>query len=199
MMLNVLFLLIPVSAIPIEGVTGFRPFGKVEQPANTKVKTIVRGFGTQNFTCTTDGKFMPLGAVARLYDLSSVQMQLPENKATKQARMSKFDTPLIGQPIGYHESEIGSDGKAAPVWSFANDMQSRFHGKLLEAVDGPVAPAENVKWLLLGASGKGQYADYVIRSETLGGLPPTRRVTFIALSITKLLTGAIVVVQLENT
>lgn len=166
-----IYVLACVSAVPLHNDAAFRPYGKIEQPANTKVKSIVRGYGTQNFTCN-GGKFEPLGAVARLYDLSSVQTQLPENKATKTPKLSKFDTPLIGNPVGYHSSVIGADGKAEPVWAFGPNLD--IHGRLLEAADSPVAPGDNVRWLLLAATGKGQYADFVIRSETLGGYAPSR-------------------------
>jgi len=157
----------------------------VVPPANTTLIQVTLGFGTQNYTCQS-GKFVNVGAVAEVFDISCLQSLPPIASAlapsalalSTAANASTVDlltlittvARMSGYQLANHYFD-SSTGALSPVFNFAVSGGSYFVGK--KAVDIPAPTGtQDVDWLLL-QNVRGSAAVYVVREETAGGQPPT--------------------------
>ncbi|KZT51749.1 hypothetical protein CALCODRAFT_420745, partial [Calocera cornea HHB12733] len=141
------------------------------------------GFGTQNYTCT-GGKFVNVGALAQVFDISCIQ-ELPAISANLAAAINEIQgleggiafenwIAKVAQWSGFKLADHyfdTSSGSLAPVFNFQVSGGDFVIGKKLQDLPDPTNPAVNVDWLQLTAVA-GDAAKFLVREQTAGGQPP---------------------------
>ncbi|EJU04608.1 hypothetical protein DACRYDRAFT_98503 [Dacryopinax primogenitus] len=151
-------------------------------PANVSIVQVTIGFGAQNYTCT-QGKYVNVGAVAQVFDISCIQnlpsisaglsLAINELESVAGEGLLNFITMLAkmgGFKLADHYFDTSS-GALAPVFNFQISGGGFAIGKKLQDIPDPVNPIKNVDWLQLTAV-QGDAAKFLVREQTVGGQPP---------------------------
>ncbi|KZO96601.1 hypothetical protein CALVIDRAFT_563680 [Calocera viscosa TUFC12733] len=152
-------------------------------PSNVSLIQVTIGFGTQNYTCT-NGKYVNVGALAQVFDISCVQnlpaissalsLGINELEHIDGETILNFVTTLAkmgGFKLADHYFDT-SIGTLSPVFNFQVSGGGFAIGKKLQDIPDPVNPAVNVDWLQLQAVA-GDAAKFLVREQTAGGQPPS--------------------------
>ncbi|KAF8202499.1 hypothetical protein BJ912DRAFT_444183 [Pholiota molesta] len=152
----------------------------------TPASFVLLGVGIQNYTCSTTGTYVSIGAVAELYDLSCLSAVPAAFNAIQDQAFTTWTAttsstlgpkangclPLMGQH--YFVTSPSGTG-LSPVWDFrAASAQGNPNAFVLGAKVGDLpAPtgSQDVDWLQL-KNVSGSLATSVYRVDTRGGQPP---------------------------
>ncbi|KZO96622.1 hypothetical protein CALVIDRAFT_536988 [Calocera viscosa TUFC12733] len=152
-------------------------------PSNASLSQVTIGFGTQNYTCTS-GKFVNVGALAQVFDISCIQ-ELPAISANIAAAINEIQQldggialenwlAKMAQWSGFKLADHYFDtsiGTLSPVFNFQVSGGDFVIGKKLQDIADPFNPTVNVDWLQLTAVA-GDAAKFLVREQTAGGQPP---------------------------
>ncbi|KZT51746.1 hypothetical protein CALCODRAFT_521181 [Calocera cornea HHB12733] len=152
-------------------------------PSNVSLVQVTMGLGTQNYTCT-NGKYVNVGALAQVFDISCLQ-NLPaisaafsqavnELELVDGASLLNFGITLAkmgGFKLADHYFDT-SAGPLSPVFNFQVSNGGFAIGKKLMDLPDPTNPTVNVDWLQLEAIA-GDAAKFLVREQTAGGQPPS--------------------------
>lgn len=149
-----------------------------------KVQFVGLGLGTQNYTCSAEGKPVSAGAVAKLYDVSCL-VSLPFFKNVTDVAMrlggarqrgavtAELSRNLGGNPLtlGDHYFFTNAAGGISPKFDFtASQRKSSFVvSKRTNGIPSPQG-ATNIDWLELGKV-EGNIGTQVFRLDTRLGQP----------------------------
>jgi len=177
-----------ISAISLPDALVADSFGETnltvfDPPSNVSLAQVTIGLGTQNYTCT-NGKYVNVGALAQVFDISCIQ-NLPlislalsqgilELEGVAGNALLNFAT-MIAKQGGFKLADHyfdNSTGALAPVFNFQVSGGGFAIGKKLVDLPAPVNPSVNVDWLQLEAI-KGDAAKFLVREQTNGGQPPS--------------------------
>ncbi|EJU04606.1 hypothetical protein DACRYDRAFT_98502 [Dacryopinax primogenitus] len=152
-------------------------------PSDATLSQVTIGFGTQNYTCT-NGKFVNVGALAQVFDISCVQ-ELPAISASISAVINEIQglnggialeemlakmAQWAGFKLADHYFDTSS-GSLAPVFNFQVSGGDFVIGKKVLDIADPFNPVVNVDWLQLSALA-GDAAKFLVREQTAGGQAP---------------------------
>jgi len=155
---------------------------------SSPAKFVAAGVGNQNYTCTPAGNYSSIGAVAHLYDISSLSADPTFSKIqdclydawTKDSDTNPLDGGLDnlvqGQfrlsLLGVH-TFVEFNGASDPSFDFTQSTgDSSDFVTATKAGSIPSSDSQSVAWLSLkGVSG--DLATQVFRVETKGGNPPS--------------------------
>jgi len=154
-----------------------------DPPSNVSLAQVTIGLGTQNYTCT-NGKYVNVGALAQVFDISCIQ-NLPAISAVLSGAIQELEgvdgegllnflimlAKMGGFKLADHYFDTSS-GSLAPVFNFQISGGGFAIGKKLVDLPSPINPAVNVDWLQLEAI-KGDAAKFLVREQTQGGQPPS--------------------------
>jgi len=175
------------------------PLSSAQQSAlgspSTPLSAVGIGFGVQNYTCSADNVFVAAGAVAEIFNITSLAN-------TNTSLLSNISNEVFGYWNGSSDNTtiqqiidslpkyvpadtilaqhyfIGNEtGGLSPVWDFRatekfkGDDDAVFVGKVL-ANASDADPTKNVPWLHLGKV-SGNISDEVYRIFTVGGVAPS--------------------------
>ncbi|PPQ63120.1 hypothetical protein CVT24_005831 [Panaeolus cyanescens] len=155
-------------------------------PPPNPATAVLLGVGYQNYTCSAQGKYTAVGAVADLFDLSCLSKNKKdfaevEDKAynqwisTRQAKFNPKDCGGSAPPfVGYHFFQPTAAGGIAPVWDLRTYMRNPdayVVGARVAGVPAPDGNGKNVDWLELKGV-EGSLAGPIYRTETRGGVAP---------------------------
>ncbi|KAI0090378.1 hypothetical protein BDY19DRAFT_769437 [Irpex rosettiformis] len=156
-------------------------------------------FGTQNYTCTKANNFTNVGAVAQLFDVSCLvnasffnEVQIPLFNAwntfpmlTIQDFINFFHESNPPEVLAQHyfvPNPVTGQG-LSPKWDFRSSGNPKFVGAdqavfVGQGVGNVPAPnrTTDIAWLNVANIGRdkgGQIADQVLRTNTIGGQPPS--------------------------
>jgi len=165
-------------------------------PPTTPLSAVGLGFGVQNYTCSANNVFVSAGAVAELFDISSLASVnsglvytihdtlfdfwngSQSGNATIQQLIEELPSVApAGAILAQHYFIENETGGISPVWDFratpkfGGIADAVLVGKTLANVSD-VNPTQNIPWLHVGKV-SGDIADEVYRIFTVGGVPPS--------------------------
>ncbi|KAF8515961.1 hypothetical protein JB92DRAFT_2542830, partial [Gautieria morchelliformis] len=162
----------------------------VTLPSGVKPRFITVGLGTQNYTCSSSGTYINVGAVAELLDISCLVSDKAFTSLRKRAPFPDSDAvwehearvrALLGPNrlrLGQHYFETNPTGAAGvtPVFDFRgdllkNDSQAFTAVTKLGGLLAPTNSTQDVDWLELSTF-QGNAASFVFRVDTHFGQPP---------------------------
>jgi len=162
----------------------------------TPLSAVGLGFGVQNYTCSVKNVFVSTGAVAELFDISSLASMSgglvytihdvlfnfwngsQSGSATIQQLIDALPCAVPSNAIlSQHYFIENETGGISPVWDFRATPEFEgisdavFVGKVSANVSD-VNAAQNIQWLHVGKV-SGDVADEIYRIFTVGGVPPS--------------------------
>ncbi|XP_006463452.1 hypothetical protein AGABI2DRAFT_144757 [Agaricus bisporus var. bisporus H97] len=191
------FLLVSSSPIQVSGceVPNFQSLMHLPEgfPAPYgELSYVTVGLGTQNYTCSDDGTYKSIGAVAELIDISCLppaEFEIVTDvviKYWKEAPAEEtiedliYSINMIDSPVFLGEHYFVSDsmtGAGIPKFDFTTSGVNAGNVDafvLTKKAFGAPAPTgmQDVDWLSLTNIGAGKLADEVYRTDTREGQPP---------------------------
>lgn len=178
-----------LSNVSIEAIT---TAGLPPPPANSKLVSVVLGYGTQNYTCNDSGTYTSIGSVAKLVDASCALSFIasflsPEFNITTvydsttpvEVKLNELKSfPFSGDYYLVANASGTPPNTISPLFDFRSgaakgDPEGFVIMNKSDSVPSPVDPANNIDWIHLTAIPcDGQFASTAYRFLTLGGQPP---------------------------
>ncbi|ESK87940.1 malate dehydrogenase [Moniliophthora roreri MCA 2997] len=140
-------------------VSGLKVPGAALPAQSAPTRYVTYGTGSQNYTCGSDGKYAPAGAVARIFDIS----------CTYNTDTGTF-TPQ--QQLGNHyfvANPAHGSGLSAK-WDFNTAPETYVVAVNQKGIPAPTGPWD-IDWLYFSAA-EGSLATEIYRTHTKGGQPP---------------------------